>query len=252
MLKLLNWNVYYRNSHLEDVLDFIQSTDADLICLQEVSSKLNKKINQETRYFVRECVDYYKRGEDTYLMILSKTKPIQSGTYTYFDGNIHSLLHTYWKILFGLEQNNQSIYIDLEINNKLIRIHNTHLTWDTTPSVRIMQIKRFFNFVNQGPKAFVMADLNTFSNRLIGLLSAIPLSYKLEDLSINERKVVDDLIIRSGFHNPYKGITSWPLIQTGFQMDHILIPQEYHISNVEFLEETYGSDHLPQIIEIDN
>lgn len=249
-MKLLNWNVYYRNKEPRRVVQFIDSINADIICLQEVPAKLKDELVRGRNYIVKECVDYYRSGADTFLLILTKKQPLQAGVYTYFHKPTKSLLHSYWHFLFELEQNHQSLYVDIEINQKVLRFHNVHLTWDTTPSVRIEQLQSFFSFRNQFPQSVIMGDLNTFSNKFIGVLAAIPLSYKFEDISIDERKVVDQMVSTAKLQNPYKGVTSWPLIKTGFQMDHILIPEGIEISNVQFLKETYGSDHLPQIVEV--
>jgi endonuclease/exonuclease/phosphatase family metal-dependent hydrolase len=119
-LKFLSFNVMYfsfkvkqKPGELHPVLDYIQKSDADIVCLQEAGPVfINKTVNDEQTKEALKAYPYICSGanENRYsVVLLSKYPVIRSHRIEYES------------------QSNSSFYYDLKIGKDTVRIINNHL-----------------------------------------------------------------------------------------------------------------------------
>jgi endonuclease/exonuclease/phosphatase family metal-dependent hydrolase len=126
-IKVLSYNIhgeseYYKkpsaNGNLSAVLDFISEQKPDILCIQEFYSvtkdstkifeKISEKINMKY-YFFKNYYKYKKKKKIDALVIFSKFPILRTG----YNQNDHF--------------STNSIYIDVLINDEVVRIYNIHL-----------------------------------------------------------------------------------------------------------------------------
>lgn len=252
-MKILDWNTcsFCRNQH--KVIEKALSYDADIVSLQEVQLASLEILKKDHTYSISFTNDTYKEEGGCYLVTLSKSPIIGSGEISYDGGNFNSPLDRLIKWYTKEEERNVALYTDIDLNGEKLRIYNIHLTWPVTPSIRVTQFESFIeNIGNYNGARMIMGDLNVFGsltyyNLLVGLL----FGYKRSDIRFDERAWFDKKLEEMKLQNPLRGTISWPTIPFNAQLDHILIPEEWKVVSLEHTKETFGSDHTPYLLEVE-
>jgi hypothetical protein len=87
-------------------------------------------------------------------------------------------------------EKHDALYIDLEINGRIVRVYNLHISWPVSPSIRKLQFTNFLNIIKTHPYSkIICGDLNVFGGlKLYTLLAFFPFGYSKRDIFFNERK----------------------------------------------------------------
>ncbi|TAN33649.1 hypothetical protein EPN27_04830, partial [Patescibacteria group bacterium] len=85
-MKVISWNVWSENASFEQVTSFIIKQNADVICLQEVTTPLLKKLQKLPGFYIAQAIDSYyikeKRKKIPYfLVVLSKVPFVEKQTF---------------------------------------------------------------------------------------------------------------------------------------------------------------------------
>jgi endonuclease/exonuclease/phosphatase family metal-dependent hydrolase len=169
VIKLISLNIEGDN-HLETALPFLESEDADVVCLQEVLGKdvhlFEEKLKAQGKYLpmlFNKKADIYPLPANNFfgILILTKLKVTKYLQYFYagseddvpqvaeFDPNNSS------RILLGFE---------VEKDNQFFRIFTTHFTW--TPDGQLSQLQRehfakMSAFLDKFDDLILCGDFNT-------------------------------------------------------------------------------------------
>ncbi|MDR1897579.1 MAG: endonuclease/exonuclease/phosphatase family protein, partial [Prevotellaceae bacterium] len=118
-IKLLSYNVqgfripYQKNTTQEQIADFINSENADIVCLQEFYT--NSKVTEElfegliAQYKYHSIFYSIKRKDKSYGIATFSRYPIKMTLEIPFDSTA-----------------NAAMYSDIEINNRTVRVYNVH------------------------------------------------------------------------------------------------------------------------------
>src|SRR6266480_1308494 len=124
-IKVLSWNIW-KGKHLKEVIEFLKTTKADVIGLQEVvgettAQKIANQLGYEYTYFTAFTTNRHETIFDLGISILSKY-PIK-----------HATCH-FLSTMDAYEQNAQTepriaVEAEIEINGILLHVFTVHLAY---------------------------------------------------------------------------------------------------------------------------
>lgn len=255
-MKLLNWNVNFLNRTPFEAVDFALESDSDVITLQEVTNSMLSYIEYkavDSDYEVRSEVDSYsgKDGLDCHLVTITKHDVHSSGSYEYYDKEMVSLFKKMITPITRPNEQHKSLYVDIKTGEKVHRVHNIHLTWPVGPNTRLTQFNNFFNNSEFSESSIICGDFNVIGVFPWNYLFAPIFGTKIEEIKINERAAFDNLFEELGLQNPFTGTCSWSAVPNRCQLDHVLVDKQVKVLSKELVKRRYGSDHYPQVIEVE-
>ncbi len=254
---IYSWNILYRNTELDRAFEFISKSDFDIFCLQEVPEDFLARL-KTLPCSLASRIDTEKvlpsKVVPMHNVILSKHQIVAQGEIPFAD---------YWPIfpwrtrffvflmpaqLFSKHQNRGSLYADLRIQNKPLRVFNLHLTL-AQPALRLKEFETAMMERDGSRKTIVCGDFNTLQQPHITPLSWL-LGGRLSDAFLynRERTVIEKRFVEHELVNPLYGGITHPLSQS--QLDHILVSNSFSIQNADILPDRIGSDHHPIRAEI--
>jgi len=249
-MRLINWNISIHNWNIEKALKNILSHTPDILCIQELPERGIDYLKKIPGYELVYCFDNKtdKISRTAFLAILTRYKILTTGTYDYGQYALTPLMEK----LFGGKQG-KSLYVDVDINGKVRRIHTLHLTWPVRPGIRIAEFSRFLDVAKPGNTELVCGDLNTFGKFKNNFLAYFLFGYNRQDLFTNEKNIFKDFFQKFEWQNPFEGTVSptWPWRFSRAQLDYILVPQNMIVKNKLLLKKSYGSDHHPQMVDLE-
>jgi endonuclease/exonuclease/phosphatase family metal-dependent hydrolase len=271
-MKIYSWNVLRENKKLDDVYRFIEETDFDVLCLQEVTQEMLERIQSmpfstaygidkylhPTRFFSKlfskESIELKKGAakEVNYLVIVSRHEILDRKEIALPEVP-HPLISRLFEYAMAVLMKWQSfshpgaLYADSMISGKMVRIFCVHLTlW--TPKVRASQFSLIAGHVENDMPAVICGDFNilefwpvTLLNFLCGgaVWQAMP--------GYSERSSIEKLFAAQGFRNPLRGKVTHHFSRS--QLDHILVSKGIEVTNASVLADSHGSDHQPVCVE---
>jgi mRNA deadenylase 3'-5' endonuclease subunit Ccr4 len=189
-MKVLDWNVCAFSKKQGLSIDQALKFNADLLCLQEVTKDSLKILKSTPGYSLAETKDNESKKGGSYPVILTKMRILNSGKFSYYDKTTTSpaakIISSYTKE----SEKHDALYIDLEINGRIVRVYNLHISWPVSPSIRKLQFTNFLNIIKTHPYSkIICGDLNVFGGlKLYTLLAFFPFGYSKRDIFFNERK----------------------------------------------------------------
>ncbi len=256
LIRMMTYNVHsfkpYGEENVESVkqqmLELIAKQDPDIICFQEyftrrkgtfdITDSLKKILNKPYYYFVPSSENSY---EATGLAIFSKYPIKNKGEIPFVNG---------W--------GNESIFVDVQIGKKLLRVYNVHLqsiSFDKQDYIYIDQVKQKMEpqlyaskrillmlrraFLKRSEQVDVMkAHMKTCETPYIvaGDFNDTPASYAVTQMT----KSLKNTFIEqgTGFGKTYNG--KFP----NFQIDYIATTKNIDVINYHIIEAKL-SDHFP-------
>lgn len=250
-LTLLNWNVWCDNGDLDRITEFIRASDADIICLQEVTESLCSKIAELPSYALVEARDSYhwKNGAKIplLLVILSRLKIRRARAVKFRRQPKRSLIARF----LGYEECLEFQYAEVVLPHPSgqgmpFRVFNAHLESVAGPKLRIARFAQVLRFLEDGKKNIICGDLNILRTWYSWAWRFIVGSW--DELWMAEYEVFGKMFARRGFVNVFDGETThaW----SGSQLDYILVPNEMKVIRHTLFEDTHGSDHKPMLVEL--
>lgn len=256
----------FRNKELDRAFEFIQNSDFDIFCLQEVPEHFLKRL-QTLPLSVNSRADWttaYRTDVDrlfasgtvrNYVVTLSK-HPIVSQGEVQFPEYWHLLpLHArifvtlMWPFYFSKISNRGCLYIDIQVGDRSVRVFNLHLIL-AHPTWRLKEFESAMAERDPSRPTIVCGDFNilesfkvTILNWLLGGKVSDALLHKRERMNIEQRFVEHEL------HNALRGEVTHPFSRS--QLDHILVSHSFTIKNAYVLPDSVGSDHHPIKVEVE-
>lgn len=221
-VKILSWNIWVDN-HFNQIKDFLQKSDADIIGLQEVME------NDPSR----DIVKYLERIGFNYVFT-----PITKN----WDGEIwsfgpaiftkHQIVSRNKFMLTEKEDSRALVQADIKINNRVVHVFCTHLTHthQKNSDLQLQQAKE------------LLAHIPDKNSLLMGDFNALPDSKTIAKV----KEVLIDADINNG--------PTWSVYPEGCQtcnpqkidtrLDYIFTTKDIKTNSYK-VESSKGSDHLP-------
>lgn len=255
-MKVYSWNVYCYNKTPERVCDFIERLDFDVLCLQEVTPELLdcfKAMPFEIAYHTDVIRLYSLNKEElNYVVILSKHPILERGTLQFPDipFPLHTRIFVTLMGRFGwsLITERGSVYADIQIRNRCIRVFSTHLTlWG--PGNRAEEFRELMKYVKPTMPTIIGGDFNVIEHpgmKIINWILGAPIHEAFPWYP--ERALFEERFRRYGFKNPHRDKITHKFSQS--QLDHILITHDLSTKSAWVLPDLHGSDHYPVGVEL--
>jgi endonuclease/exonuclease/phosphatase family metal-dependent hydrolase len=246
-LKILSWNVYCRNRRFDKALRFIDSHGADVICLQEVPVEILHIIKKESPYFISEAMshDHGKKPLKTRNVIISRYPIQETRSFLFKDEAKHSIKSRVTKLTGPLEFH----YVDILLEDKKVRVFNSHLECNTSPRVRAEQFKQVVKESKDDRINIYCGDLNTYGKWYINLFIGYFSNYTFRDIAQSEKKLFSKIFNEYNLFDVFSGHVTYPRFL--LQLDHILIPRDIEVISKKVYKQRYGSDHRPVFVEVE-
>ncbi|MBI1362389.1 MAG: hypothetical protein GC134_00200 [Proteobacteria bacterium] len=243
-VKLITWNIYRRNRHLDKLADFVRSLNADVLCLQEVPLTALPLLEGTMPHMVtcREFEPHKKRME-TQLVILSK-HPLETHTRVEHGSPPATSRAAKWS---GKCEGKEFHFVDLMLNGQPIRVFNVHLPLKVPPSFRLAELDYLRKYLAADRKNFVCGDFNSFGGPLVNPSWGWYYGYTSRDYLIHERRHIEQMMAAHHLTNPFSGKRTHQMLN--IQLDYILTPSDVPLQNTQILSTRCGSDHYPLLIE---
>lgn len=253
-MKIYSWNVYFRSRSLNKAFEYIKKLDFDVLCLQEVPENFLKRLQALPFHFVSNPdVTFFSRRkvETIHTVILSRHPIAASGTITFSDITLPRRASLALKARSGWSgfRDRGAVYADINTGKATIRIFSLHLTL-TSPSDRKNEFERVKSFIPENFPTILAGDFNIIEHSLIKPLNWFTGATLSESVPWHrERKHSEKRFKEIRLKNPLRGKVTHRFSHS--QLDHILVPEGATIVKAEVIKQTYGSDHHPVFVEIE-
>lgn len=243
-MKVISWNVWSENASFTQVTSFIAKQNADIICLQEVTKPLLKKLQKMPRYYIAQAIDSYYIKEKRkkipyYLVILSKLPFMEKQTFVIPTVQYDSILAQ----LFSLEECIEGQYVDIMWKQKPVRIFNVHFQCYVRPKIRITQFQSVIDQFHPKSKNIICGDFNTYGFWYFNLVVGWVHNYSWEEFFSSEKDLLIEILKKYRLVNIFNWQSTHPWLQT--QLDFIVSQKDIKVSKPVIFPDTYGSDHQP-------
>lgn len=248
----------FRNKETDRAIEFIENSDFDIFCLQEVPETFLKRL-QTLPYFIAFRIDVEKlfksEAVPMFNVILSKHAITAQDEIPFPEyWNLLPLrtrlfVHLMPQLLFSKIKNRGGLYADITINRIPVRVFNLHLVL-AQPAWRLREFELAMAERDPSRSTIVCGDFNTIEAPHISILNWIlggkvsdAFLHKRERTNINKRFVQHELV------NMLAGSITHQLSRS--QLDHILVSHTFTIKNSSVLPDRVGSDHHPIKVEVE-
>lgn len=256
-MRIYSWNMLYRNKELDRAFAFIEESDFDIFCLQEVPEEFLKRL-QTLPCSIAFRVDVerlFKEGAQQNFVVTLSKHPIQAQGEIPFPEYWHLLplrtrlfVHLMPARIFSKIRDRGGLYTDVAIGGASVRVFNLHLIL-AHPTWRLKEFEAAMLERDPSRPTIVCGDFNTLEAQHITPLNWI-LGGRLSDvlLRTRERTHIERRFVEHALTNPLAGSITHRLSRS--QLDHILVSHSFSIKNAEVLPDSVGSDHHPIRVEI--
>lgn len=256
-VKVYSWNMLFANKKLDQALEFVRGTDADVFCLQEVPEPMLEMLKQlpyELSYR-SDMVKLFPSGPvPSYNVILSRYPITNRGEVTYPD---------YWPLLplrartfvrlmrpfrFSKIRDRGGLYADVQSKQGPVRVFNLHLVL-AHPAWRLKEFELAMVERTPGMPTIVCGDFNVLESPKATLLNWM-FGGNVGDVFFwrRERIVIEQRFVAHELANVHAGKRTHPFSRS--QLDHILVSNDCSAENARVVPQLHGSDHLPITAEI--
>ncbi|MEI7604511.1 MAG: endonuclease/exonuclease/phosphatase family protein [bacterium] len=247
-MKILSWNIWCDNKKPELAINYIINSDADIICLQEISLEHLNYLKKLSSFNIVTAIDFYKIEKGIkipyYLAILSKHKFINTKIFELEKEKKGKFISA----LSKTETIRECIYVDIKYKKVNYRIFNVHFDCATTPKSRLNQLKYTISLFDKGSKNIICGDFNSFGIFHINLAMSLAVKYKAKEIFKNEKKIFAKLFHENNLNNVFEKKMTYP--KFALQLDYILLPIGTKLIEKEVIKKRYGSDHRSICAEI--
>ena len=225
-MKIISWNVWSENTSFSQVTSFISKQNADVICLQEVSKKLLRRLQKIPKHTIVSAIDCYfvksKRKKIPYfLVILSKLPIVVHQPFSIPTVQYESIVSQ----ILGLEECIEGQYIDIMQKEKKIRIFNVHFQSYVRPRIRLGQFESVVSQFSDVSKNIICGDFNTFGFWHFNMVVGWIYNYSWEEFFMDEKSSLEGML---------KNITTEARLQKTYRNNsepcNWKSPQRIHIS----------------------
>lgn len=241
-MKIATWNVHRRNKKTLKGVQLLMA-EHDVLCLQEINETLLEDVLKTAphNYVSDECT---WRGGKSYIVTLSK--------YPITDGECiqHKHWHSLRNILKGQKEGRYFQRVDIDHKGTNWRVVNAHLPLNVSPFCRMCEWARIWNATNQDhTRNVICGDFNTFAGPIWALFVGPFMGFRLKDLFLNERNLMQKYIERSEFTNPLKA-KKRTHAHVPYQLDFLLHQTVHETKEFKRWPKRLGSDHWPLSLHV--
>lgn len=242
-IKILSWNIWH-GKHLDKIIQFLRSADADILGIQEVAEKneegktsntasiIAKKLGYESIYSKATTLTNFNPQYDLGNAILTKF-PIQTSYFQLLSGEdlYKSTPQTEPRV---------AVIAEIKTGSKTLKVITTHLAYSARfipHPMRDLQVKNLIKLI-RGPNTILMGDFNS-----------LPKSQVIKQIS---KHLVNT--------DPNPKDPTWTIYPFDFpdfketelrhRLDYIFVSHDVKVLNFK-VGKTDGSDHLPISAEIE-
>jgi len=246
-MRIVSWNVFFKNKKIKKGIRSILSLDPDVICLQEVPNNIMPWLSSLPGYTVSSCFDWKHKQKDTqhaYVCTLTKNKPVRVESHVYDNGFSNSLLTKAYASILHNEEQHMVLVITLTVRGKRIQIANTRLSCAIGTHDRLQELQTLIKKTKRlSIPTIYCGDFNVIDNKLVNRLTGWMRGYKHLDYLLDERGAFEELYRKEKLINIFRGKSTTIVNRPIIQLDHILTPFIYPIISHELSRKRYGSDH---------
>jgi len=258
IMRIVSWNIYFRNKDFDRAYRFIESLDFDVLCLQEVPEEFLARL-KALPYHIRSSVDvdrYFNKGTvRNYLVILSKHPIGATKTFSFDLPYIPPRTKVFMKALRPLGwskiDGRTALIADIELPSfaKPVRVACLHLLL-AHPSVRYREFERTMETMGEVREKILCGDFNIIESPQASLVSWAHGGTVLDTLLWKrERAMIQKRFAHYQLVNPHLNLRTHPFSRS--QLDHILVSGHMKIKTSGVMEDRTGSDHLPIFVELE-
>jgi endonuclease/exonuclease/phosphatase family metal-dependent hydrolase len=242
-LSVLQWNVWYQEK-ADNILRFLQETDADILCLQELTQEsfINPGCNLPKEI---ELLGYYSHYKVALNTVGKFNRQLGNGIFSKFPVVSSEVFYTQHASDNLIDPEDRlCLTATLNVNSVHLTVGTVHLSWTHAPEYRNLPSKkaetdRFCEFIKSYDQKFI----------LTGDFNAPAGSYTIQ--------VFDKLLKPAG---PDYSQTTWTtkVRDLGFikftdrlwRLDYVYATPDVKIVSSRILDTEY-SDHLPILVELE-
>ncbi|MCX6786664.1 MAG: endonuclease/exonuclease/phosphatase family protein [Candidatus Kaiserbacteria bacterium] len=253
----------YSNRDLDRAFEFIEQSDFDIFCLQEVSKEFLERLKTSLHHLTYASEsNLISRGKHTTIFnaTLSKYPIIRSNAIPlkHYEPTLPLRSRFVARIMYGLQDlqiwvkglgNRHALCVDTNIPGYgCVRVFNLHLPL-MHPNIRKEEFK--YAMLQKDPQlpTIVCGDFNILEKLHITPINWL-LGGRFSDVFFHhrERTVIEKHFVEYELTNALSGRITHPLSRS--QLDHILVSNSFSIKNTEVISDRYGSDHHPIFAEL--
>ena len=179
IMKIVSWNMYFRNKDFDRAYRFLESLEFDVLCLQEVPEAFLERLKR-LPYAIRSSVDVdrlFKRGTvRNYLVILSKHPIVEAKTFAFSLPDIPWRTRVFrylmrpvgWSKIDG--RTALIADIALPLYPEPVRVACLHLLL-AHPSVRFVEFERTMEAMGAASEKILCGDFNVIESPKVSVIS---------------------------------------------------------------------------------
>jgi endonuclease/exonuclease/phosphatase (EEP) superfamily protein YafD len=227
-LKLIQYNLNFQNQRMDDVVEYLKNSSADVITLQEVTPEHQAKLEEmkEESYLIEFSERYpylgWKKGAYPYQRYCEFSSVGAVAILSKYPLNIEksACLHKQ-----GL------LWSEVQVNETTINIVSIHTYWPYPfkQPEQVQTIKPIFTHI-QTP-SIIAGDFN-----------AVPWSHTVKEIEkASNTKTIEGLRWTIELKDQ---LPHFPYIK--LPIDHVLVSKEFEVERI-YVDEDKGSDHFPVV-----
>jgi exonuclease III len=248
-MRITSWNVYGKNRDIENIIKFVKQSDADVICLQEISYDMLARLRKEFDWYFQATTDFFENNQEAFLVIMTR-KPFTFSENNALSRNIKQTPYQRfmrWQEVMSFQQ------VEYVLEGKKYLIVNIHLSNGAAPKRRIDEMRYILKTINnRNPDSEIVlcGDMNTFGNPFLNFFIAPFFNYKTSEIFTNDVKEFTKLMKTNGFTDALPVATTQKLYFMNFKLDYIFLTNKSKVIKSDVIKDSFGSDHNPVYVEI--
>lgn len=251
-MRIISWNLWCLNKDQKSSVEKILQYHPDIVCLQEVNPSLMGYLETLEGYDLVSATDFnsFKKGlkKEYKLVILSKLKILNKDAKNKFNVD-HLTRKSIWDTINRWEESMEFQYIDIESNGKKYRIFNVHLEVAAGPRLRLMQLDDTVKQFSNDGLNLICGDFNIYGRWWLNFMIGWAMGYRLDEYLVRERTIFEARYAELNLRNTFRNRPTYPKYR--LQLDHILLPFTAQVSDSEVIQDVFGSDHYPIMIDFE-
>lgn len=243
-MKLACWNVLLTNARIDAFQDFVEFADADILAFQELSEDHIAALKSRPEYEIFLAEDCIEGRRPSFLGIAARVPVLTC--HVRAQNSDRSLSASLAGRILRWRECLDTLSVSLDIGGTVVTVLNVHLSCAVPPRHRAAELREATADLPRSDAAIVCGDFNSFAKPWRNLLIGWAFGYGLSDYRLSDDDMIAEL---AGSHHlqpalngqitlPSRRLSLDQVLYRGLRADHVTV-----------LEDTYGSDHRPLVVE---